>query len=148
MKRPVVLALLACAYLVPQVARASHSIEGHYSTSTTPVIGVSCSPDCLDEPGLNIGGYTFPAEFEVPKSLRIVDASGGPVAFSVGQDLNADGFSGDEGEPSVTGCGTSVDLSTSAVPFRADKGTAVFITAVNPVGCTGVATSGTLILSF
>ena len=147
-------ALTLAALLVSSQISFADSTEGTYTIGTTPGVSVVCSPDCLGEPGLNIGGYTFEAEGTVPISLRIADTSGGPVSFTVCQDFDGR-LCGDQSstatagpEPRVVGCGTTADLSTSTVAFKDNKPTSIFIRLVDPQTCAGTALGGTLTLTF
>lgn len=126
--------------------------SGSYAVSATPFIGVSCTK-CIN--GQSIGGYTFPANGSLPLSVAITDSSGQKVAFTVGQDLDGDGFSGNTDpsfgmiEPRVDGCGNVGDLSTSAVAFSPGVPTAVFVTSFDPLSCAdGLAISGTITVTY
>jgi hypothetical protein len=144
--------LLAALTLASQSSFASHSVEGSYTLAT---VVVSCAPDCLGEPGLNLGGYKFAIEDEVPVTATVADASGGAVAFSVCQDFNANAICGEAAdpnlgtaaEPQVVVCGTTADLTKSTVPFVATKETSVFVSLID-ADCAGVATSGTVTLTY
>lgn len=129
---------------------ADHQVTGRYTTGTVPGVGVVCSPNCLGENGLNIGGYTFPAAPEPPVRVTIADASRGPVSFTICQDLNA-ALCGESGEPRLDGCATTANLSTSAVPFQAGRPTSVLIRTAGPTqpaGCVGTALGGTITLTY
>jgi len=124
------------------------------SIGTTPGLSVVCSPDCLGEPGLNIGGYTFEATGSAPISVKIADTSGGSVSYTVCQDFDGK-LCGDQSstaangpEPRIVGCGTTVDLTKSSVPFRGTAKTSVFIRLVDPQTCAGTALGGTITMTF
>lgn len=128
---------------------------GTYTIGTTPGLSVTCSPDCLGVPDLNIGGYSFPATATAPTGVDIADASGGPVSFTVCQDTNADTVCGNTDttvgplEPRIDGCATSGDLTTATIPFQPDLPTSVFVRLVGvtgPIGCTGLGLGGTITL--
>lgn len=137
------LALLAAT----QPAQAQ-TVEGAYDLAAIPfnALNAVCSP-C--GPDLHYGGHTFPALGLVPAHVAIRDALGGPVAFLVCQDHNADLLCGGNLEPFVRGCGTELSLLDlpSRGNFRADKATTVFVYAVqNP--CNNVALRGTIALTY
>lgn len=138
------LGLLAVLGLAPNAA-ASQEI-GTYTIGTTPFVGVVCSPNCLGAPDANVGGFEFGAG-GLPLRVDIVDDSGGNVAYTICQDFNADSLCGDTGEPTITGCGTTADLTQSTVAFRANTVTSVFITLASPLDCDGVALGGTVTLT-
>jgi len=126
---------------------AGHSETGTYTIGTTPGLSVVCSPDCLGEPGLNIGGYTFPAAGEVPVTVEITDSSGAPVPFTACQDFN-EALCGEAGvEPRVQGCGNTVDLSTSPIAFDPSIPTAIFV-RVTDAGCAGPALGGEITITY
>ena len=150
MLRVLATTLISLAVLIaaaPPVA--AHSVSGTYTIPSTPGISVVCSPNCLGAPGVNLGGYRFPAIAEIPASVEIADASGNPVSFTVCQDLNADAVCGNQNpsvgaiEPNVVGCGTTATLSG----FQASQVTSVFVRAVDGT-CNGSATSGTITLTY
>jgi hypothetical protein len=103
--------------------------------------------------GLNFGGVRFDPNGEVPVRVEVEDVLSPNVDFFVCQDLNDDLTCGDDGtlgprEPAVSGCGGSVDLSSSGVPFRTDEQTLVFVYAVGITGCLGPGTTGVVKLDF
>lgn len=140
------LVVVATALVVLGPAHAAHTETGTYTIGSTPGLSVVCSPDCLGEPGLNIGGYAFAATGEVPASITISDQSGGPVSFTVCQDPN-EALCGETGEPNVEGCATEADLAESEVGFLPDQQTWVFIRVTAP-DCVGPAVGGTVTMTF
>lgn len=154
-KRTIVAGALAAAIAVAPAAHASHSESGTYTIGTTPVVGIVCSPDCLGVADLNYGGYTFVQNGQTPASAAFDDISAGPVSFTVAQDLDGDGFSGNNDpslgmiEPRVDGCAVVADLTTSAVPFVNNKPVDVFVTAVDPINCAeGLGLGGTVTITY
>lgn len=141
--RTSIAAALAAVIAAAPIARAAHSESGTYTIGTTPGVGIVCSPDCLGLTDVNYGGYTFVQNGQVPLSAAFDDVSAGPVSFTVAQDVDGDGFSGNDDpaigvlEPRVDGCGTVADLTDSAVAFLNNRPVDVFVTVVDPVGCEG-----------
>lgn len=100
------------------------------------------------ELGGDVGGARFPAQDLAASWVDIADASGRAVGYTVAQDFNADGLSGQAGEPRVAGCGTSASLATSTVAFRADLPVVVFIVEAPTCAQAAVATSGSITLTY
>lgn len=147
MRRGTLIALTLALAVGFSPSYADHSETGSYTLATTPVLSLVCSPDCLGEPGLNIGGYTFPAAGEVPVTVEIADTSGGNVSFTVCQDFN-DALCGEDGiEPRVVGCGTTADLSTSTVAFSPSHETSVFV-RIADTGCRNPALGGEITITY
>lgn len=148
--RLVAFGAIAVAMMVAPMAHATHSATGDYTTGSTPVVGFVCSPDCLGEEGLNIGGYIFDGVAgEIPLTVTIADSSDGDVGFTASQDLNDDGLFGDAGEPGKAGCGTTMSLATgSQVPFQAGRPTLVAVRAVDPACPGGFGLGGTITLTW
>lgn len=150
----IALATLTAVGLTP--GAFAHSATGTYTLAATPFVSVVCSPNCLiANGGVNLGGYTFAANGELPVHASIADDSGGVVSYTVCQDTNADGLCGNTDptvsapEPTVFGCGTEADLALSAVPFDTITETSVFVTTADALSCPeGSATSGTITLTF
>lgn len=145
-RRTLIAATMATLALGLAPSYASHSETGEYSIGTTPGLSLVCSPDCLGEPGLNIGGYTFAPNGEVPSLADIADSSGAPVSFTICQDFN-DALCGEAGEPRVEGCAVSADLTKSVVTFTPDRETSVFVRIADR-GCVGPALGGTITMHF
>lgn len=139
------LGLIAVLGLAPDAA-ASTAV-GTYTIGTTPVVSVVCSPNCLGVPDANIGGFQFAGTTSTPTRVDIADDSGGNVAYTICQDTNGDSLCGDTGEPTIAGCGTTVDLAGSAIAFRAGLVTSVFIQLASPADCDGVALGGIITLT-
>lgn len=141
--RPVAVLALAALASAPTVLAESY---GSYTIASPPAIGVVCSPSCLFVDGLNVGGFSFWRNAQVPVSVEVSDESEGPVYFSVCQENEDQGC--DAWDPEVSVCGTSADLTTSARPFRGDLDTTVTVYAWDD-GCPGaLATSGTIVLHY
>lgn len=168
-------ALMLIGAFVPS-ASASHTLEKEYAISGGVGLTVSCG-DCANAilgfagapegaPVVNLGGATFNhtnVDGEVPSSVAIADATGGPVPFTVCQDLDANGICGDnETEPSLSACATSADLSgedrwdasEDVLVFVSTADLGVEVNTSDPtqstVGepCGGAGTTGTISLTF
>lgn len=155
LKGTLLAAALAGVVAAAPMARAAHSESGTYTIGTTPVVGVVCSPDCLGLSDVNYGGYTFVQNGQIPAQATFDDMSGGPVSFTVAQDLDGDGFSGNDDptigvlEPRVDGCGTVADLTASSIAFVNNRPVDVFVTLVDPIGCeAGLGLGGTVTVTY
>lgn len=139
MLRTFVLAtLVALTFAAPAHANASQTDSYAVPSGIGGAVSASCT-QCFTAAGVtaNVGGANFAATGGAWLHVRIADASGGPVSFSVGQDYNADGLS----DLSVAYCGTEADISGAGFLASADLSVFVDITGVD---CTNVATSGTI----
>lgn len=144
--------LVSIAILVALAAPASaHSVSGAYTLASTPGLSVVCSPNCVGT-GLNLGGFRFPANGEIPTSVAIADASARPVGFTVCQDLNADNVCGNQNpsvgpiEPQVAGCGTGASLAGKG--FVGNQVTSVFVRMIDNTCPGNVATNGVITLTY
>lgn len=140
--------------LAPAVVPAATEQSGFYLVPGTPVAATVCSPDCLGITYANIGGHTFSPTGLTPTKVVINDITAGPVWFSVTQDLDGDGISGNNDirigpfEPRVTACGNVTGLDGSVVPFDASVALDVSVSVVEP-SCEGaVATAGRITVSY
>lgn len=141
-------ALLIAALLVAPTSYAAETRTANYLAPGGANPGVSGYLDVdslVPEAGGDIGGARFAAEGLTPVKVDIADAGGRAVGYTVAQDFNNNNLSGESGEPRVAGCGKTVTLGASAVPFSPDHATVVFIVE-NPT-CAGIATSGTITLT-
>lgn len=129
--------------------------EGRYDvTIGNPAVGLTVNGTC---PDVCFGGFTFAAPGVPLTKVVVKDTSGTPIGVVVGQNLDGDTTSGEAGEPRAEGCGGTIGLLSSTVPFDGNLPVAVFVHAVNPVklpatpatnpiglGCAGIGTSGTI----
>lgn len=131
---------------------ASHSTTKTYAVSGGG--GVVAYSD--SHAGLNVGGAPFADhQGEQPVRVDIADETGGPVAFTVCQDLDGNELCGEpendegEAEPTVDGCGTMADLS--GIDWDVDHEVSVFVRTVDFVTqmpTCGLGTTGTITLSY
>lgn len=93
--------------------------------------GVQSSPSWTH---LNIGGAVFFPVGLIPDAVEIDDRSGGAVPAVACQDLDGDARCGEDGEPRVAGCTTTLDLTASDVAFEASAATRVFVEEASSEG--------------
>lgn len=147
------LSMAALMLSVMLVASSSYAETTDYSMKYTgggPVVGLTYA---LGDPDLgDIGGVRFVGTEGEPTSVKISDASGGPVRFNAAQDLDGDIQAGEAGEPTVSGCarpGEAAALSGSLVPFQEGFDIVIFVytASASAATCRGGATQGTVTLT-
>lgn len=141
---------------VVMIASSAHA-ESYTGTYSGGLVGAGLWVNTGDPDVGDFGGFSFSGTEGVPVSVTIADASGGPVAWTVSQDLNGDLTAGDPvfSEPTISGCGTVGSLAGSAFPFQEGFAITVFLRSVVRVNrstgevapCPGVATHGTITLT-
>lgn len=139
--RKILLAGIAALALVNTGAHAEeqHWETVHYdATIGNPVVGLTID-SC---PDLCFGGGTLAAPGYEPTRVVVTDDNFEGVKITVGQDFDGDSFSGEAGEPRVEGCGGSLALNTSTVPFDPNREIAVFVDAISDECIGGFGTSG------
>lgn len=134
-------AALVCASFLATAAHADSTQSGSYAIAGSVAgTGVTGSIN-----GQNVGGVSFDANGETPAHVKVTDASGTPVYFTVCQDQDASQLC-DATEPSAVGCG-EVDLSG----FDTVTPVLVFVnTLPDPTftpTCAGVGTTGVVDLT-
>ena len=147
MKR--LIAIAAITMLVPATSQATHTVtEELYDTGTYDVtVGVRVGGTSFGytDPDNRIGGALFEAPGLKPVRVVVNDAGKYPVGISAAQDFNNNGIAGQTGEPNVLGCGGSLSLASSAVPFDPNRPVWVFVRAIDTqCGATNLATSGSV----
>lgn len=144
------LSMAALMLSVMMVASSSQAATNTYTgTYTGSLAGVGLWYQ-LGDPDLgDVGGYGFTGTEGDPVSVAVADATGRAVGITVAQDLDGDLTAGEAGEPSQRGCGKSLSLVGSTVPFQAGFPIVVFLyTGANSVTpCAGAATHGTITLT-
>lgn len=139
--RPALAAAFLAGVLAFTAPASAHAVQQGYALASTPVVSFQTTVN-----DLHLGGANFEANGEVPVHVDIADATGGPVSYTICQDSNG-ALCGEAGEPAVVGCGTTANLAASAVPFRPDLPTVVFVRIASQ-GCGGVGTSGTITVAY
>jgi hypothetical protein len=150
--RTLLLVAMVVVLNVPGVHGAETTATYTGGAPTLPV----CAPDCpayILTDAAGVGGAVFAPTGVSPRWVNVSDDSGAPVRILACQDVNDD-LTCDGSEPfTISGCGTTLDLSQSRVRFRGGLETRVTvfqmdaITLITPGPCTHAVTGGTITIS-
>lgn len=137
--------LLAAVFAVG-FASADSASSVYVGGSPSGLVGLTTSATTLVVAGSEFGGARFAANAAQPLSVSVEDSTGNPVYFTACQDVDASSIC-DETEPSVSGCGAPIDISS----FSATLDVIVFVYSTDlGVGnaCIGTATTGSVIIDY
>lgn len=142
--RKILLAGVASLGLMIAPAHADEAYDsGKYDVTVgNPGFGLTYGGLC---PDVCIGGYIFGAPGLMPTAVTVNDVSGTDIGVTVGQDGPDAGITAGDAanEASISGCGGTIDLTASTVPFDPALPVSVFVDAIS-LDCDGVGTNGTI----